>query len=59
MQRAYLAHKLLFGGAYIEQGLPRLRLTKKDYEVNRMALAQRNADLRIVLESADAGTMAD
>ena len=54
MQRAHLAHELLFGFAYVEQRLPRLGIAEEDDEVDGMAVAQRDADLRIVLEAADA-----
>src|SRR5262249_49747546 len=54
MQFAHLAHELLFRLAYTEQRLSRLRIAEEDDEIDRMAFAQRHADLRIVLEAADA-----
>ena len=58
MQLAHAAHELLLGRADVEQRLPGLGLAEEDHEVDRMALAQRDAYLRVVLEAADAGTVA-
>ena len=58
MQLAHLLHELLLGIADIEQRLAGLGIAEEDHEVDRMSLAQRDADLRIVLESADARAVA-
>ena len=58
MQLAHLAHELLLRLADVEQRLARLGIAEEDDEVDRVALAQRDADLRIVLEAADAGAVA-
>ena len=48
----------LLGVAHVEQRLAGLGLAEEDHEIDRMALAQRDADLRVVLEAADAGAVA-
>ncbi len=53
MQLAHLAHERLLRLADVEQRLARLGIAEEDHEVDRMALAQRDADLRVVLEAAD------
>ena len=58
MQRAHLLHELLLGIADVEKRLPRLGIAEEDHEVDGVPLAQRDADLRIVLEAADAGAVA-
>ena len=58
MQLAHLAHELLLRVADVEQRLAGLGIAEEDDEVDRMARAQRDADLRIVLEAADAGAVA-
>src|SRR5690242_18064103 len=58
MQLAHAAHELALGGAHVHKRLARLRLGEEDDEIHRMAFAQRHADLRVVLEAADAGAMA-
>ena len=55
MERADLAHEYLLGRAHVEHGLTFLGLGKEDHEVHRMPGRERDADLRIVLESPDAG----
>ncbi len=54
VQFAHALDEAALGSADIEQRLARLRHREEDDEVDRMALAQRHADLRIVLEAADA-----
>ena len=59
--RVQLAHALdeaALGRADVEQCLARLGLREENHEIDRMALAQRDADLRIVLEAADARPVA-
>src|SRR4029078_11144970 len=51
---AHPAKEPLLGLAYVEQGLAGLRVAEEYHEVDRMPLAQRHADLRVVLEAADA-----
>jgi hypothetical protein len=58
MQRAHLVHELALRGAHIEQRLPGLRVDIEDHEIHRVPGAQQNADLRVVLEAADAGAVA-
>ncbi len=58
VQFAHLAHELLLGFADIEQRLAGLGVAEEDHEVDRVALAQRDADLRVVLEAADARAVA-
>ena len=58
MQLAHFAHEVALGGAHVEQRLAGLRLGIEDHEIHRMALAQRDAHLRVVLEAADAGAVA-
>ena len=58
MQLAHLAHELLLRLAHVEQRLAGLGIAEEDDEVDRVALAQRHADLRVVLEAADAGAVA-
>ena len=58
MKLAHPAHEDLLGGAHIQERLPRLRLGVEDHEINRMAVAQSHADLRVVLEAADTGAVA-
>ena len=53
MQLAHLLHELLLGLADVEQRLARLGVAEEDDEVDGMTLAQRDADLRVVLEAAD------
>ena len=53
-----MLHELLLRLADVEQRLARLGIAEEDDEVDRVALAQRDADLRIVLEAADAGAVA-
>ena len=57
MQLAHAVHELLLRRAHVEQRLAGFRLAEEDDEVDRVAFAQRHADLRIVLEAADPGTM--
>ena len=58
MQLAHLAHELVLRRADVDQRLARLRLRIEDDEIDRMACAQRDADLRIVLEAADSRAVA-
>ena len=58
MQRAHLVHELALRRAHVEQRLPGLRIAEEDDEVDRVSRAQRDADLRVVLEAADAGAVA-
>ena len=58
VQRAHLLHELLLRLADVEQRLAGLGIAEEDDEVHRMAGAQRDADLRVVLEAADAGPVA-
>ena len=58
MQLAHLLHELLLGIADVEQRLARLGIAEEDHEVDRVSLAQRDADLRVVLEPADARAVA-
>ncbi len=58
VQLAHLLHELLFGMAHVEQRLPRLGIAEEDHEVDRVSGAQRDADLRVVLEAADARAVA-
>ncbi len=53
VQLAHLAHERLLGVAHVDQRLARLGVAKEDDEVDGMALAQRDAHLRVVLEAAD------
>src|SRR5262245_55943703 len=57
MQVAHLAHELLLRLAHVEQRLSRLRIAEEDHKVDRMAIANGDAHLRIILEAADAGTV--
>jgi hypothetical protein len=58
MELADLAHEHPLRFADVKQRLARLGIAEEDDEVNGMALAERHPDLRVVLESADAGAMA-
>ena len=58
MKLAHAMHELALGVAHVEQRLSRLGIREEDDEVHGMAFVQRHADLRIVLEAADAGTVA-
>ena len=55
---AHAAHELALGGAHVEQRLPGLGVGKKMTKYTGMSGAQRDADLRVVLEAADAGAVA-
>ena len=55
---AHLVHELLLRLADVEQRLPGLGIAKEDDEIDGMARAQRHADLRVVLEAADARAVA-
>jgi hypothetical protein len=57
MQFAHLPNEPLLGRAHVEQGLAGLGLLEEHDEINGMTCTQGNADLRIVLEAADAGTV--
>ena len=58
MQLAHAVHELALGVAHVEQRLTGLGIREEDDEVHGVAFAQRHADLRIVLETADAGAVA-
>src|SRR5262249_3329400 len=58
MELTHTMHEPLLRLAHIEQRLAGLGLREKDYEVDGMPVAQRYADLRVVLEPANAGTVA-
>ena len=58
VQLAHAVHELALGVAHVEQRLSRLGIREEDDEVDRVACVQRHADLRIVLEAADAGAVA-
>ena len=58
MKLAHVAHEPLLGLADVEHRLPRLGVAEEDDEVDGMAVAQGDADLRIVLEAADARAVA-
>ena len=57
VQLAHAMHELPLRVADIQHGLLRLRLREEDHEIDRVAVAQRHADLRVVLEPADAGAV--
>ena len=48
------AQKLRLGARDIREGLARQRIREEDHEVDRMPGLQRHADLRVLLEAADA-----
>jgi hypothetical protein len=52
------AHELRFRVGDVGERLPGLRLGEEDHEVDRVAFAQRDADLRVVLEAPDARPVA-
>ena len=58
MQFAHVVHELALGVADIEQRLSRFGIREEDDEVHRMAAAQRDPDLGIVLEAADTRAVA-
>jgi hypothetical protein len=57
MQRANLSDELLLGAANVEHRLAWLRIAKEHHEKNRVSRAKRDAGLRVVLETANAGTV--
>ena len=57
MPCAHLAHERLLGLADVEQRLAGLGVAEEDHEVHRVPGTQRDADLRVVLEAADAGAV--
>src|SRR3954454_18001182 len=58
MQLTHLFDELLLGGSYVQQGLARFGFREKSHEIDRVPLPQRDADLRVVLESSDTRAMA-
>ena len=46
------------GAGHVRKGLPGHRLGKEDHEVDRMPCLERHADLRVLLEAADARSVA-
>ena len=57
MQRPHFPHERLFRRTHVEQRLTETGFLEEHDEVHRMPRAQRHADLRIVLEAADAGAV--
>ena len=57
MPLAHDAHELLLRFADIEQRLPGLGILEEHDEVHRVACGERDADLGVVLEACDAGTV--
>ena len=58
MQRADLAQEDHLGAADVLDGLAGLGLREEGHEIDRVAGAQRHADLALLLEAADAGAVA-
>ena len=58
MKLAHAMDELALGVAHVEQCLSRFGIREEDDEVHRMPFVQRHSDLRIVLEAADARTVA-
>ena len=52
------AEELGLGARDVREGLPGHRLGEEDHEIDRMPRLERHADLRVLLEPADAGPVA-
>jgi hypothetical protein len=57
VQLTHVVDELALGGGNVEQRLAGLGEGVEDDEIDRVSRAQRDADLRVVLEAADAGAV--